>query len=258
MSKVFPPYRERYLPAFTATALRNLPAKDKALVIVPTGAIEQHGPQLPVMVDSLMGQAWLNEALPHLPVEAPVYVSPPITVGKSNEHVGFPGTLIVQKQTLRRLLLAIIDQCWAWGFRRFGILNTHGGNSAVIDETLRELQGARADIFVRRLSSGWSPPISRQEAVFGFHANEMETAWLMHLAPEWVDASVLPCEYAGDVEDPAKLRAEFAPATYSWVTSDVSKSGVMGDASRATAEKGREWFETAARSLAGKILECLP
>ncbi len=252
-----PSYRSRYLPAMTASAIAALPDKAQALVILPTGAIEQHGPQLPVGVDALMGQAWLNEALPLLPPEAPVFVAPPITIGKSNEHVGFPGTLIVQKQTLRRLLLTIIDQCWAWGFRRFGILNTHGGNSAVIVETLRELQGQRDEIRVRMLGAGWYPPVSRQEAVYGFHAGEVESAWVMAVAPEQVNDAVLPCEFAGDVEDPARLRAEFAPATYSWVTSDVSESGVMGDSSKATPEKGREWLAKGAEGLADNILRFL-
>ncbi|MGF1449917.1 MAG: creatininase family protein [Opitutales bacterium] len=257
MAWTHPSYRTRYLPALTASAIAALPKKARALVIVPTGAIEQHGPHLPVGGDAVMGQAWLNAALPLLPAEAPVYVAPPITLGKSNEHVGYPGTLIVQKQTLRRLLLAIIDQCWRWGFRRFGILNTHGGNSAVIVETLRELQGQREAIRVQMLSSGWYPPVSKQETVYGFHAGEVETAWVMAVAPEQVDASVLPCEFAGDVEDPAKLRAEFAPATYSWVTSDISNSGVMGDASQATPEKGREWLARGAEGLAANILRFL-
>ena len=138
---VWPPvYRSRYLPALTRAELAALPDKEQALVLIPTGAIEQHGYHLPVGVDSIMGQAWLTHALPLLPADAPVYVAPPITYGKSNEHIGFPGTVFTSALILRRLLLALARQLRALGFRHVALVNTHGGNSAVNTYTLREIQ----------------------------------------------------------------------------------------------------------------------
>ena len=164
----FPSYRERYLPAMTPRQIAALPDKAWAPVILTTGAIEQHGPHLPVAVDALMGQAWLSLTLARLPAGASCYVAPAITIGKSNEHTGFPGTLMISRDTLRSQILAIARQVHAWGFRSLAVINTHGGNVPVLVPTLREvrsLYGMRAAI----LASKPVPDISPKEATFGIH-----------------------------------------------------------------------------------------
>jgi creatinine amidohydrolase len=100
----------------TLAQIAALPAKDRTPVILATGAIEQHGPHLPVAVDAYMGQYFLSRICAALPPEVPALVAPPITVGKSNEHVGFPGTLSASKETLRLQVLALARQLHAWGF----------------------------------------------------------------------------------------------------------------------------------------------
>ncbi|HEY0944894.1 MAG TPA: creatininase family protein [Opitutaceae bacterium] len=249
---VWPDYRPRYLAGFTRDELAALPGKDHALVIVPTGAIEQHGHHLPVGVDALLGQAWLERALPKLPVDAPVFVAPPITYGKSNEHLGFPGTVYISAKTLRRLLLAIAAQLHALGFRRIALLNTHGGNSAVLVYTLREIQTSLG-VTAGMLGGYARPVLPLQEAEFGFHAGEWETSLMLACNPELVRMDRALCEYPARVDDPGELRPENAPAIFSWITSDVSVSGVMGDATVATGEKGRQWFDEASTTLAGRI-----
>jgi creatinine amidohydrolase len=247
-------YRSHYLPGFTRERLDALPDKEKYLVILPTGAIEQHGHHLPVGVDSLLGQAWLEQALPQLPAKARVVVAPPITYGKSNEHVGFPGTVFVSAQSLRRLLLAIAAQLKALGFRQLAILNTHGGNSAVLVYTLREIQtnlGMRAGM----LNFPYKPDVSSQENEYGFHAGEWETSLMLAAHEDLVKMDRAVCEYPARIEDPGELRPENAPAIFSWISSDVSKSGVMGDATKASREKGQRWLQLAATALAQRIAE---
>lgn len=251
---VFPSYRPRYLPAMTLRQIAALPDKDVAPVIVATGAIEQHGPHLPVAVDSLLAQVWLERALPLLPAEVSCYVAPPITVGKSNEHTGFPGTLFISKDTLRAQLFAIARQVHAWGFRKLAVLNTHGGNSAVTAYTLREIQatlGLRCGVLAPKIDLG----LPVQETTFGYHANTAETAWLLAVAPQYVDPSAAVCEYSGRVEAAGNLRPERAPATMAWVSADLSKSGIMGDATAATAELGAQWLDVTARAFADAITD---
>jgi creatinine amidohydrolase len=254
---VFPErYRTNYLPALTRDELENLPHKDRALVIIPTGAIEQHGHHLPVGVDALLGQAWLESVLLRLKPNAPVYVAPPLTYGKSNEHSTFPGTVSISANTLRRLLLALAAQLKALGFRQLAILNTHGGNSAVLVYTLREIQttlGLRAGLL------GWpyKPEQTPQETAYGFHAGELETSLMLAVADKLVDMAKAVCEYPAKLTDPGELRPESAPATYSWVTKDVSKSGVLGDATVATKEKGQLWLNAQSAALARRIEELL-
>jgi len=250
----FPSYRDRYLPALTRRQIEALPDKAWAPVILAVGAIEQHGPHLPVAVDSLMGQAWLSLALARLPAGASCYVAPPITIGKSNEHTGFPGTLFISRDTLRSQVLAIARQVHAWGFRSLLVINTHGGNVPVVVPTLREIRslyGMRAGI----LSSGAVPELSPEEATFGIHAGEVETSWLLAAAPQHVEMAKAVCEYPARPDDPGEVRPVMAPALVAWVAKDLSTSGIMGDAPAATAEKGERWLERGAAVYAAGIAE---
>jgi len=254
---IFPErYRTRYLPALTRDELDAIPNKEQALVILPTGAIEQHGHHLPVGVDAILGQAWLENILPLLASDAPVYVAPLLTYGKSNEHHAFAGTLSLSFGTFRRSLLAIATQLQALGFRQLAVLNTHGGNSPVIISTLREIQttlGLRAGML------GWpfKPELPAQEAAYGFHAGDWETSLMLAVAGELVTMSKAVCEYPAQLSDLGELRPEDAPAIFSWSTDDISHSGVMGDATAATHEKGRRWLEAQSAAVARRIEELL-
>jgi creatinine amidohydrolase len=250
----FPPYRSRYLPAMTLRQIRALPDKAWAPVILATGAIEQHGPHLPVAVDALMGQVWLARALARLPAGASCYVAPPVTIGKSNEHTGFPGTLMISRETLRQHILAVARQVHAWGFRSLAVINTHGGNVPVIVPTLREIRaalGMRAGLLQARQADG----ISAQEATFGIHAGEVETSWILAAAERLTDMSKAECEYPAKLDDPGEVRPVAAPALVAWASRDVSLSGIMGDAAAATAEKGERWIERGSADLAEAIME---
>lgn len=249
---VWPAYRPRYLAALTRRELEALPHKEETLVILPTGAIEQHGYHLPVGVDSILGQAWLNHALPKVPASARVVVAPPITFGKSNEHIGFPGTVWLSAKSLRRLLWMQARQLHALGFRSVGILNTHGGNSAVIIYTLREIQ-AELGLRIGMISSGYSPALAPVEREFGFHAGEWETSLMLAATEGVVRMDRAVCEYPARPEDPGELRPENAPAIFSWISRDISQSGTMGDATAASEEKGKRWLDEASSTLAERI-----
>lgn len=236
----------------TRAQIAQLPNKRDAVVILTTGAIEQHGRHLPVAVDALMGQVWLERALAILPADFPCYVAPPITIGRSVEHTGFPGTLTVSKETLRLQLLAIARQLHAWDFRRLAVHNTHGGNLAVLGYTLREIHatfGFQAELLRPQCNFG----LSTQEETFGFHAGELETSWMLAVAPALVDMTAATCEWPARLDQPGRLRPEASPARIAWITCDLSKSGVMGDASAATKEKGESWLKHGAEGLAAAI-----
>jgi creatinine amidohydrolase len=238
----------------TPGQIAALPDKAWAPVVLATGAIEQHGPHLPVAVDALMGQAWLSLALARLPEGASCYVAPAVTIGKSNEHTGFPGTLMISRETLRSQVLAVARQAHAWGFRSLAVINTHGGNVPVLVPTLREIRGLygmRAGILATRPVQG----ISDEEARFGIHAGEVETSWVMAAALRHTDPSKAPREFPARIADPGEVRPVAAPALAAWISQDVSKSGVMGDASLGTVEKGERWLEEGAAGYADAIAE---
>ncbi|MDQ8193404.1 creatininase family protein [Coraliomargarita sp. SDUM461004] len=250
----WPSYRNRYLPAMTRGAIDTLPNKDKAFVVLPTGAIEQHGPQLPVGVDALLGQIYLDRAMPLLAEDAPVYVAPPIQAAKSNEHTGYPGTLILHRESLRQLIVSAGRQLSEWGFKRIGVLNTHGGNISVIKSALRELS-LDYGMEVQVLSSPYEIDICARERAYGIHANEVESSLMYATTPDMVDPASATCCWTGTLDDPKILKSEFAPATYAWKTLDISRSGVVGDATVATREKGELWISRAAEALAARLTE---
>jgi creatinine amidohydrolase len=247
----FPRYRDRYLPAMTPAQIAALPDRTWAPVIVPVGAIEQHGPHLPVAVDSFLGQVWVEQLLPRLPAGASCYIAPPITIGKSNEHTGFPGTLMISKDTLRAQLLVIARQVHAWGFKQMAILNTHGGNMAVNQYTLREIY-ATLGLRAGNLQSRVSLDVSPQEATYGYHANEVETALMLAACGPHIKPGAV-CDYYAKLGDTKDLRPERAAATFAWVSQDLSKTGIMGDATLGTAEKGERWIAQTAEGLAQAV-----
>lgn len=255
-------FRERQLAALTPTQLKLLPhaVRSRSAVVLAVGAIEQHGPHLPVGVDALLGQLWSERLLFALaPRERErVWFAPPLLYGKSIEHAAFPGTLSLSSASLRSLLRSAAGTVDALGFGALVLLNTHGGNSAVLVDTLRDLAAERTPRGCRfgMLSHGTQLPLPTQEQVLGFHAGTVETAWLLAAAPEQVLSEHTVREYPRHAPE-ALLLPEKAAATYGWLTQDVSSSGVLGDATAATAEQGRAWIEEITQAYATRLTEFL-
>ncbi|MGA9938544.1 MAG: creatininase family protein, partial [Candidatus Acidiferrales bacterium] len=204
--------------------------RETTLLVLPTAAVEQHGHHLPLATDTLINNLLLGHALEKLPPEMPVYALPAVCYGKSNEHIGFPGTLSVSSSTFMAVLRDLGSSIAKAGFHKLVLYNTHGGNSALIDVMARDLRaefGLRT--FTLQGSGGFKyDGVSAQERAYGFHAGEIETALLLGAAPELVDRSAYTSNYIADVAKPQTLLPENAPATFSWLTSDIAPSGVMG------------------------------
>lgn len=244
--------RKRYLPALTDSQLHAAARRGEALVILPIGAVEQHGPHLPVGTDSLIGEILLRGIAEALDTEESVFVAPSIVVSKSNEHTGFPGTLMIHRDVLAELVRSSVAQLEQWGFHRVAILNTHGGNLPLLRSLLREIR-IQTGQSIHLLNPFPTTEMEERERKFGIHGGEYESSILVANVPElchperadaqWIDAGL---------EGP-ELQPEASPATFAWTASDLSSSGTMGDAARATAEKGRLWTQRAVDQLVTEI-----
>jgi creatinine amidohydrolase len=231
-------------------------SREDTLLVLPTAAIEQHGHHLPLATDTLINNLLLGRALEKLPADLPVYALPPVQYGKSNEHIGFPGTLSVSANTFMAVLRDLGASLASGGFRKLVLYNTHGGNTALIDVMARDLRaefGLRS--FALHGSGGISfTGLSEQERAYGFHAGEVETALLLAATPQLVDKTAYTVNYIADAAKPELLLPENAAATFAWLTRDIAASGVLGDPRPATAENGERWIAEAASRIANALL----
>jgi creatinine amidohydrolase len=244
----------RQFAYLTWKQVASLPKQD-TLLILPTAAIEQHGHHLPLATDTLINNLLLGHALQKLPPDAPIYALPAICYGKSNEHLGFPGTLSVSTTTFLAVVRDIASSIAASGFQKLVLYNTHGGNTALVDVLARDL---RAEFNLRTFclhGSAGAPytGLSPQERTYGFHAGEVETALLLSATPDLVHPAHYTSNYIADIANPDLLLPENAPATFAWLTRDIAPSGVMGDPHPATPENGTLWREEAATHLAAAL-----
>ena len=242
---------ERNFAYLTWKQVDALP-RDKTLLVLPTAAIEQHGHHLPLATDTLINNLLLGKALELAPKDAHIYALPPVCYGKSNEHIGFPGTLSLSAQTFLAVVRDLGASIAAAGFSKVVLYNTHGGNTSLVDVLARDL---RAEFGLRTFSLFGSPGaefdgVSKQERTYGFHAGEIETAYLLHAVPALVHTDEYSANYIARVDKPELLKPEGSAANFAWLTKDIAPSGVLGDPSAATAENGERWSNEAAARIA--------
>lgn len=236
---------DRYLPYLTGPEVAALP-KDRAAVVLAVGSVEQHGPHLPTITDSLVGQTLLGRALERLGPSSQLWVIPPLTYGKSNEHRVFAGTIPLSATTMAAVIGDIARGVARCGFRRLVLLNSHGGNPQVLDAIARDLHEETGlmlfHISLFRLGLATAQPIREAEAIWGMHAGDAETSSVLAIAPELVHM-----ERTARLGDYPRLAEEFelvgaqgpnGPIGFAWLASDLSETGVLGDPRQASADKG--------------------
>lgn len=242
-------------------------ALDRARVIavLPVAATEQHGPHLPLSVDSDLADAMTREAARHLGADLPALFLPVQRIGFSPEHGAFAGTLSLRAETVLRLWTEIGESVHHSGVRKFVLFNTHGGNSGLLDPVARDL---RARLGMLAYSVSWyhlplsaadgSDVLARFTAAerrFGVHAGEQETAMMLALAPEKVRRERLE-NFASSAEARARsypILGRENGAHFAWATQDLNRQGAAGNAAAAKAEDGQALIEAAGRALAGLL-----
>jgi len=222
------------------------------IAVLPVAAIEQHGPHLPVEVDTAINRGVVARARELLPSELPVSFLPAMPIGKSNEHISYPGTLTLSAETLIRLWTEIGDSVNRAGVRKLVLFNSHGGQPQIADIVARDLR-VRRDMFVVTASTyalGRPPGLfPESELKHGIHGGSVETSIMMHLCPDLVRrdelANFRPSSL--DMEGDYEILTPEGRVGFGWETQDLSLPGACGDATDADAERGAQLVEHAAR-----------
>ena len=239
----------------------------QVVAVLPVAAIEQHGPHLPVSVDTTLLEGVIAATLPHLESELPVLFMPTQTIGKSNEHIRFPGTLTLSAQTLIAVWMELGACVARTGIKKLVLLNSHGGQVSVMDIVGRDLRTVH-DLIV--FSTNWYtlplgsdvlnlfPP---EEHRFGIHAGDMETSMMLALEEKSGDRHV-DMRQARNFTSTAQERAARYPilgngsgAKLAWQVQDYNAMGAAGNAAIATAAKGHALINAAGLQLAGLLRE---
>jgi len=238
---------ERFLPYLSWTEIDELEDKANTVIVLPVGAIEQHGPHLPCAVDSVISAGVLGKALEKLPPQVRAFGLAPITYGKSDEHLHFPGTMTLTGPTLLATVTEIGESVYRSGFRKLLLANGHGGQPQVLEMAARELRLRHGDFLivpfhVSRLPNASGRFVSETEKKLAMHAGHSETALLLALAPHTVrmDRAVanVPPPF------PSKLLSPDGRPACAWTARDFGPSGVIGDPLGATPEQGAEILGT--------------
>ncbi|MFM7448254.1 MAG: creatininase family protein [Leptolyngbyaceae cyanobacterium] len=238
---------DRYFPYLTWTEIEAMPDKENIVIIQPIGAIEQHGPHLPLVVDSAIATAVAGKALQQLEPEIAAYALPTLCYGKSNEHVHFPGTITLSAETLLALLMEVGTSLYRAGFRKWVLVNAHGGQPQVLEIAARDLHQHHEDLMVFPLFV-WRAPhlplelLTDQERQFGIHGGDAETSVILSLLPEQTNMNQAKCSYPQDLPTNSLLSMEGA-FPFSWATRDLSQNGVLGDPTSASAAKGDQFLD---------------
>jgi creatinine amidohydrolase len=239
----------------------------QTIAILPVAATEQHGPHLPLSVDTALVEGVIAAALPHIAAEVPALFLPTQAVGFSPEHAAFAGTLTLKAETIIRLWTDIAESVAAAGVRKLVLFNAHGGQVGLMDVVARDLR-ARLGMLV--YSVNWfglpltgpqgedvNALFSAHEHRFGIHAGEIETSMMLALTPDKVDMAKAQ-NFASTSEDRSKVYAILGngkSAKLGWQMQDYNTAGAVGNAAAATPEKGRAVLDAAGRSLAQMLSE---
>ena len=232
------------------------------LAVLPVAAIEQHGPHLPLSVDTDLVNGVIASCLPHL-AGTPVLFLPTQTVGRSIEHVAFPGTLTLGAANLIQSWVDIGECVARTGIKKLVLLNSHGGNVSTLDIVGRELRARfgmtvlTVNTFSLPLPAGVRQLFGPDEDRFGVHGGAVETSLMLALHPDKVDMAKAQ-DFHSSSQDRAQkfsILGNGSSAKLAWAAQDLNPHGAAGNAAAATAEKGIAVLQASGAALATLLKE---
>ncbi len=236
-------WRSRFWADYSSEEFSRLP-REQLIAVLPLGATEQHGPHLPMGTDRAIIDGMVAATLPKLPDTLPVLFLPTLAYGKSNEHARFPGTVTLSAAALMQTWMELGASVARAGVRKLMLFNAHGGQMNAMDIVIRDLREQHG---LMAVSAHWYtlglPPglIGEHELRHGIHAGELETSLMLALAPQLVrmDKAKAFASLTETLAEENRFLSITPTGKLGWQAQDLNPEGACGDATRATAEKGR-------------------
>ena len=229
----------------------------KSIFVQPMGAIEQHGPHLPLNTDDIVATAVAEATVALVGEKLDVWLLPTLTYTKSNEHAWAPGTIWLSATTMLSVL-DDIGRCIArTNAQKLVFLNGHGGNSALLNVVNREL---RLNYGLQTFTAHPSMPPDQggasaaSELGMGIHGGTDETSLMLHLRPDLVDMSKAVRRVPEKLAVNKHVRFGGA-VSFGWLSNDFFVEGHIGDPTLANADLGARMFESAVQSFADALAE---
>lgn len=233
------PRRTRRLEDLAAPAVSAAVTVGSTLIL-PIGAVEQHGPHLPLSVDHVIAHETATAVVERVGEELDLWLLPTLAVSKSNEHAWSPGTLWLSAETMLAVLDDLGRSVAGTGAQRLVFLNGHGGNSSLLNVACRDLRlehGLKTFLvhpFVPPDQGGRSP---EGELEMGIHGGHDETSVMLHLRPDLVDMTRATRRIPDALADNEFVRFG-GSVSFGWLSDDFGPDGHIGDPTTATAEDG--------------------
>jgi creatinine amidohydrolase len=234
----------------TAAEVQAAAAED-ALLIVPVASLEQHGPALVTGTDIILGgNVALETARKLVAAGHPALVTPVVWHGLAEHHMAFGGTVTLDSATFQAVLRHVVKSAARHGFKRVFLMNGHGGNAEAIGTAATDLAvefGIRVGggTYWHMVPKAIAPLLEDQPGLM--HACEAETSMVWHLLPEGVRPDRLP-----EAHGPSSSRAPGQPPGLLMRRSfkEITPTGVVGDARRASRAKGAALLDAIATKCA--------
>ena len=230
------------------------------IAVLPLAAVEQHGPHLPLGVDTFIAEAYLERAGKLLPADLPVTFLPVQRIGVSAEHLSFPGTLTLSATTAIAAWTELGESLARAGLRKLVLITSHGGNVAAMETVAREL---RTRLGMLAVTVGWhrfgypDGTFTPEEKKHGIHGGDIETSLMLAAKPDTVRMDKAPNATPATIAMAAEFKwlGAYRPAGFAWMTQDINPTGAIGDATLASAAKGEAALAQGARAFVELLRE---
>jgi creatinine amidohydrolase len=230
------------------------------IAVLPLAATEQHGPHLPLETDVMIAEAYLARVRELLPDTVPATFLPVQPVGISTEHIDYPGTLTLPTDVALKTWMALGQSVARVGISKLVMVTSHGGNSAAMTLVAQDLRAVHGLLAV---TTSWSR-LSAAEKLFdaeevrhGIHGGAVETSIMLARYPRSVRKEAIANFQSSSValEKQYRWLSTQRPAPFAWQAQDLHPSGAVGDATKATAEKGERLLDAGARAFCELLTE---